>query len=336
MNRLTVIVVPDEATSVRRFQVPGRLVTYGPWVAAVIAILLLAGGIDYVRLRLDAVDVGRLRQQTANHRDELDGLAGELTSLQEEFGRLLEFERKVRVIADLPGAMLEAELPDGGTAGLGGGMEEPASSTPAAEAETSAEGDASTKGGRGGPEHLEPPLPRSASLDLDGEVLARTRAGIRRLTIRASTESTSFEELIEDLEGKRHRLASTPSIWPTEGWVTSGYGYRISPFTGRRSFHSGLDIASDFGTPIVAPARGRVVFSGRKGPRGKTVMIDHGFGLRTSYGHAAEIHVKRGEEVERGQRIASVGSTGRSTGPHVHYSVEVKGKSVNPRNYIFE
>ena len=330
MNRLTVIVVPDEATSVRRFQVPGRLVAYGPWIAAVIAILLLAGGIDYVRLRLDSVDVGRLRQQAAGHRDELDGLAGELTSLEEEFGRLLEFERKVRVIADLPGAMLEADLPDGSTAGLGGGLEEPTSSAPASEAETS------TKGGQGGPESLEPPLPRSASLNLDDETLARTRAGIGRLAIRATTRSMSFEDLVEGLEGKRHRLASTPSIWPTEGWVTSGYGYRISPFTGRRTFHAGLDIASDFGTAILAPARGRVVFSGRKGPLGKTLVIDHGFGLRTSYGHAAEILVGKGQEIERGQRVASVGSTGRSTGPHVHYSVEVKGRSVNPRNYIFE
>jgi murein DD-endopeptidase MepM/ murein hydrolase activator NlpD len=146
----------------------------------------------------------------------------------------------------------------------------------------------------------------------------------------------SFEDLVEGLEGKRHRLASTPSIWPTEGWVTSGYGYRISPFTGRRNFHAGLDIASNFGTPILAPARGRVVFAGRKGPLGKTLVIDHGFGLRTSYGHTAELLVKKGEEVERGQRIAAVGSTGRSTGPHVHYSVEVKDRSVNPLNYIFE
>jgi murein DD-endopeptidase MepM/ murein hydrolase activator NlpD len=118
--------------------------------------------------------------------------------------------------------------------------------------------------------------------------------------------------------------------------VTSGYGYRISPFTGRRSFHAGLDIASKFGTPIVAPARGRVVFVGRKGPLGKSLVIDHGFGLRTSYGHVADFDVERGQKIERGQRIASVGSTGRSTGPHLHYTVEVKGKSVNPHNYIFE
>jgi murein DD-endopeptidase MepM/ murein hydrolase activator NlpD len=336
MNRLTVIVVPDEATAVRRYQVPRRLVEYAPWAAVVIAVLVVAGSIDYVRLRLNAVDVGRMRQQTAQQRGELDTLAGGLASLEEEFGRLWEFERKVRVIADLPGAMVEAEVPDSSGVGLGGDQEPPALSTSASEAETSAEQENSVPGRGGGPESQEPPLPRGASLDLDGEALERTRVRIRRLALRSATQSISFEELVKGLEGKRHRLASTPSIWPTEGWVTSGYGYRISPFTGRRSFHAGLDIASDFGTPIVAPARGRVVFAGRKGPLGKTLVIDHGFGLRTSYGHAAQTHVKKGQEIERGEPIASVGSTGRSTGPHLHYTVEVKGRSVDPHNYIFE
>jgi hypothetical protein len=336
MNRIQVIVVPDETSAVRRYQIPRWLVEYGPWAAVVIAVLVVAGSIDYVRLRLNAADLGRLRQQAAQHRGELDTLAGGVASLEEEFGRLWEFERKVRVIADLPGAMVEAEIPDDAAPGLGGDQEASPLSTPALEPETSAEPEISTTGGQGGPETPEPPSPRSISLELDSEVLAGTRERIRRLAIRANGQAMSFEELVERLEGKRHRWASTPSIWPTEGWVTSGYGYRISPFTGRRTFHAGLDIASDFGTAIVAPARGRVTFAGRKGPLGKTLMIDHGFGLRTSYGHAAELYVERGQEIERGERIASVGSTGRSTGPHLHYVVEVKGKSVNPWNYIFE
>jgi len=337
MNRVQVIVVPDETGAVRRYQLPRRLVDWAPWAGVVLALLVLGGGVDYVSLRLDAVELGRLRQQTAEYRGELDTLAGELASLEEEFGRLWEFERKVRVIADLPGAMVEAEVPDDAAAGLGGDQEEPSpASAPASEAATSAEQESSRTGGQGGPEIQAPPISGSVSLELDGDVLAGTRAGIRRLAMRTTTQAMSFEDLIEGLEGKRHRWASTPSIWPTEGWVTSGYGYRISPFTGRRTFHAGLDIAADFGTEIVAPARGRVVFVGRKGPLGKTVMIDHGFGLRTSYGHAAEIYAEKGQEVERGERIAAVGSTGRSTGPHLHYTVEVKGRSVNPHNYIFE
>ena len=336
MNRVQVIVVRDEASALRRYQVPRWLVEYGPWTALVLAILVVVGAVDYVRLRWNAVDVDRLRQQTARQRGELDSLAGGLASLEDEFARLWEFERKVRVIADLPGAMVEAEVPEDGAAGRGGELEETTSSEPTSGAEIPAGEEAATQGGQGGPEDLEPTSLPGAALDFDRAVLAGTRDGIRRLALRTTTQAMSFEELVEGLEGKRHRLASTPSIWPTEGWVTSGYGYRVSPFTGRRSFHAGLDIASDFGTPIVAPARGRVVFAGRKGPLGKTVVIDHGFGLRTTFGHTAEMNVKRGQEIERGERIASVGSTGRSTGPHVHYAVEVKGKSVNPHNYIFE
>jgi murein DD-endopeptidase MepM/ murein hydrolase activator NlpD len=336
MDRLQVIVVPDETGAVRRYQVPRWLPTHAPWVAVVLAVLVLGGGVDWVRLRLDAAEVVRLRQQTAEQRQELDTLAGSLASLEEEFARLWEFERKVRVIADLPGAMVEAEVPDDDSAGLGGDVEESEASESTGRKKASTGEEAAAPGGRGGPESPEPPSPRSAFLDFDHEILAETRDGIRRLAIRANAQAVSFEDLVEGLEGKRHRLASTPSIWPTEGWVTSGYGYRISPFTGRRTFHAGLDIASDFGTPIVAPARGRVAFAGRKGPLGKTLVIDHGFGLRSSFGHVAEIYVEKGQEIERGERIASVGSTGRSTGPHLHYTVEVRGKSVNPYNYIFE
>jgi murein DD-endopeptidase MepM/ murein hydrolase activator NlpD len=125
-------------------------------------------------------------------------------------------------------------------------------------------------------------------------------------------------------------------VWPTQGWLTSRFGTRISPFTGKRQFHAGIDIAGERGTDIVATARGKVVYSGSKGPMGKTLIIDHGHGMRTHYGHADELLVKRGEIVERGDPIGSLGNTGRSTGPHLHYTVEVRGKSVNPLDYIFD
>ena len=111
---------------------------------------------------------------------------------------------------------------------------------------------------------------------------------------------------------------------------------RTSPFTGRRQFHKGIDIAADFGTPIVAPAAGRVVFAGRKGAMGRTVILEHGWGLRTTYGHMAKASVKKGQRVERGEPIGTVGSTGRSTGPHLHYAVARGGRSVNPRDYVIE
>jgi murein DD-endopeptidase MepM/ murein hydrolase activator NlpD len=152
----------------------------------------------------------------------------------------------------------------------------------------------------------------------------------------AESRQESLGGLVDGLRGKSRRLASTPSIWPTEGWVTSGYGQRTSPFTGRRQFHSGIDVASRSGMPVVAPARGRVVFAGKKGPLGRTLILDHGYGVRTTYGHNGKLHVKRGQEVERGEKIAVVGNSGRSTGPHLHYAVQVDGRRVNPMNYILD
>jgi murein DD-endopeptidase MepM/ murein hydrolase activator NlpD len=158
----------------------------------------------------------------------------------------------------------------------------------------------------------------------------------RRLAAIADERSLSLEELVGQLEDKHEKLASSPAIWPTQGWLTSRFGTRISPFTGKRQFHAGIDIAGATGTEVVATAHGKVTFAGTKGPLGKAVIIDHGHGVRTHYGHNKELFVKRGDVVERGQRISALGNTGRSTGPHVHYSVEVKGKAVNPLDYIFD
>jgi murein DD-endopeptidase MepM/ murein hydrolase activator NlpD len=152
----------------------------------------------------------------------------------------------------------------------------------------------------------------------------------------ARVRAESLGSLVSDLERKSDQLASLPSVWPVRGWLTSRYGPRVSPFTGRRHMHAGIDIATRHGTPIIAPARGRVVFTGSKGPLGRSVVLDHGFGVKTFYGHTSEILVKTGELVNRGQEIAKVGNTGRSTGPHLHYTVEVNNKSRDPLDYILD
>ena len=152
----------------------------------------------------------------------------------------------------------------------------------------------------------------------------------------AEGQTSALEELVNGLEGKRRHLASSPSIWPAKGWLTSRYGYRVSPFTAKKQFHAGIDIAGAYGTDIVAPAEAVVAFAGRRGPLGNSLTLDHGYGVRTQYGHAKELFVKRGDKVERGERIGSLGNTGRSTGPHLHYVVEVNGKTRNPLDYIFD
>lgn len=152
----------------------------------------------------------------------------------------------------------------------------------------------------------------------------------------AERNERSLAELQRYFEDQKSLLASTPSIWPARGWVTSDFGSRLDPYTAKRVMHQGMDIANRHGTPVIAPADGVVVFAGVEGAYGKVVVLDHGFGLKTRYAHLSEYHVGRGDKVTRGQEIGAIGNTGRSTGPHLHYEVRVNGISQNPRKFILE
>lgn len=133
-----------------------------------------------------------------------------------------------------------------------------------------------------------------------------------------------------NVEKRESLMNATPSIWPVHGWLSAGYGMRADPFTGERDFHPGLDISADRGTPIYATAAGRVEVAAPSGDYGNLVVIDHGFGLVTRYGHLSKFGVWHGREVKRGDIVGYVGATGRATGPHLHYEVLANGKLINP------
>lgn len=152
----------------------------------------------------------------------------------------------------------------------------------------------------------------------------------------AANLEVRVNEVYETNENSLSYWASSPSLWPVKGWLTSGFGYRYSPWGGRVKMHKGIDIAAPIGTNIMAPSDGVVVFSGGKGGYGNTVIIDHGYGIKTLFGHTSQLFVSEGEEVRRGEKIAAVGSTGSSTGPHLHYEVHVDGIPTDPMNYIIE
>ena len=128
--------------------------------------------------------------------------------------------------------------------------------------------------------------------------------------------------------------ASMPTVWPVKGWVTSDFGMRRSPLTGARQLHGGVDIAAPYGANITAPGDGVVTYAGPHGGYGRALIIDHGYGMATMYGHASKLLVKEGDVVKRGMKVAQVGSTGRSTGPHLHYEVLIDGVPANPKHYI--
>lgn len=141
-------------------------------------------------------------------------------------------------------------------------------------------------------------------------------------------------QLWDSLSERQNLLMSTPSIKPARGWFTSRFGYRVDPFTNRAEMHGGLDMAAPPGTPVYAPADGVVSYVGYESGYGKLVSVDHGYGVVTRYGHNSRVFVEQGQKVRRWDVISSVGSTGRSTGSHLHYEVRVHGIAVDPLNYI--
>jgi len=145
-----------------------------------------------------------------------------------------------------------------------------------------------------------------------------------------------LEDLVYLALREKKRLDYTPSILPTQGYMTSRFGYRISPFTGRRHFHRGIDLVNKLGTPIKATASGRVVFAGKELYWGNAVFIEHRDGIVSKYGHLSEIKVRRGDTVVRGDLIGLMGMSGRTTGPHLHYQIEINNKAVDPTKFVIQ
>ncbi len=144
--------------------------------------------------------------------------------------------------------------------------------------------------------------------------------------------ASNLKLLRENLHAEKER--TTPIGWPAHGHVSSGYGLRRNPFGQGYEFHAGVDIASGYGRTVTATADGVVIYVGYRGGYGKLIVIDHGRGLRTFYGHLSRVYVKVGDSVRRGGRLGRVGRTGRSTGAHVHYEIRIKDKPVNPGELI--
>ena len=133
-----------------------------------------------------------------------------------------------------------------------------------------------------------------------------------------------------DVDKRNQLAAATPSIWPTHGWLSSTTGNRADPFTGEKDYHPGLDISADKGDPVYSTANGKVVNASAAGNYGNLVIVDHGYGLETRYGHLSAFKVKVGQEVKRGDLLGLVGATGRATGAHLHYEVRANGRILNP------
>ncbi len=294
---------------------PVRQVSAAKWVlksvAAATAMLLILGALlihDYFRLkaatpRAQALNrtITRQSEEIAEQQRHIQRFGDEINALKSRLVALVDFEHRIRVIANLD----KPNQKGNGFFGIGGAL----------------------------PPDLSTRLPLKEN---HNRLMRQIHAQADQLTQAAADQERNFAALLDHLEAQINLLASKPAIAPAEGWISSSFGNRTSPFTGKQEFHSGLDISAESGTPIIAAADGIVTASGPDGALGLTANIDHGHGLLTRYGHAEKLIAAVGRKVKRGETIAQVGSTGRSTGPHLHYEVLLNGVPVNPRNYILD
>jgi hypothetical protein len=159
---------------------------------------------------------------------------------------------------------------------------------------------------------------------------------LNRLTETIVIEGENLRALDRLMARASKALATLPSRWPVRGAVNSEFGMRSSPWTSSREFHGGLDISAQHGTAVHAPAGGTVIFAGTQPEYGTCVIIDHGQDIKSLYGHLSKLAVQNGQKISRGTLVAYTGNTGRSSGPHLHYEIIVKGQSVNPRAYLWD
>jgi murein DD-endopeptidase MepM/ murein hydrolase activator NlpD len=304
-KKISLIILSNSGTTVKQLCVPVALMVAVGLAISIGAVLIGISLYDYQTLRQSVVAnhhvtqaIEEQREEIGQQRMQIQAFAHEINALKEKLMGLDQFEEKIRVIANLAPGQTDDSL-----FGVGGAT----------------------------PEDLEPQL----ELTQRHEGLMREmHQQVDELTMASQRQENSFGSLLDKLEGQRNLLASTPAIRPTSGWMTSRFGHRTSPFTGRKEFHKGVDIANREGTAILATANGIVSFAGKKGPMGNMLVIDHGHGVVTRYAHLSEALKKRGEAVKRGDIIAQMGNSGRSTGPHLHYEVHLNGVPVNPATYI--
>jgi murein DD-endopeptidase MepM/ murein hydrolase activator NlpD len=253
---------------------------------------------DYIQVRKKTFELNELQQETQVQRSKIHFFSSKIEDLERQLSKLKDFDKKIRIIANL---------------------EKGQETTPFI--------------GMGGPSPSDVREKLKAEKDEEG-LVQQMKTDIERLRSEAISREESLSELEKLLQSKKEVLAHTPSIWPARGWVTSGFGFRANPFTGLTQMHEGIDISNRIGTPITAPADGIISDIGSDWGHGKILVISHGFGLITRYSHLDKVLARVGQRVKRGDKIAEVGMTGKTTGPHLHYEVRLNGIPINPMRYI--
>jgi murein DD-endopeptidase MepM/ murein hydrolase activator NlpD len=300
LKKITLFLVPDGTGRVKQLRVASSLVMCLGALLTLSAIALFWTLYAYSGIRAESPRLAELQRENALQKEQILHMAQRIDQFAQDMTELKKIDHQIKVMANL-------ETVEGDEQFRGVGGSDPSLLDPKATV---------SKVNR----NLVRAMHRSLDdLKSDIESSWEDKAGIKKF-----------------LEEQKNLLAATPSIWPTKGWLSSGFGYRESPFTGEKEFHKGIDVSTRAGAPIVASANGVVSFAGWDRGYGRVVVIRHRHGFETKYAHLKKCLVKTGRPVKRGEAIGLVGSSGKSTGPHLHYEVHLNGVPVNPIRYVLK
>ena len=260
--------------------------------------------IDYSQMKNKLVRLNELERINQIQARKIFSLAEKIKDFNQTMQRLQELEQRIRSLAGVGGSEINEQ-----------------------------------KLGRGGPS-LYQPLKEKIDIDanspLSFRLIGKIEENVEVLKAEAEVRQAGFGEVEKVILKKRDLFASTPNIFPVQGWISSGYGWRRNPFSRRREFHQAIDLVAPWGTPVKAAAQGKVVHAGWRKAYGLTIEVEDGHGYSTVYGHLSRILVKKDARIEKGGIIGRVGSSGRSTGPHLHFEVWFRGKTIDPLNLMVE
>ena len=308
----TVLIVPERSSHVRRLKIPRQLV-----INVLLAVMLLFGGggfmlVHYLHMVDQVSENNYLRADNIEMKQRLLAMRDRTSRVERVLERVEQFYIKVRAITQLNDT--ERNLAMGGPFSMNG------------------------EAGYSRVLYAEGERIKQPSEPLDSKLALRLLdSKLENLDNRANTSEAKLRDLSDYLDTNKILLRTTPSIWPLHSRLkTSAFGIRHDPYTRKRVMHKGLDVAAPNGAEVIAPASGVVIWIGNRGGYGKCMVIDHGFGVQTHYAHLEAYEAKLADKVCRGQLIARVGNSGRSTGPHLHYEVRFNGIPQDPARFMLD
>jgi murein DD-endopeptidase MepM/ murein hydrolase activator NlpD len=310
---VTLMLIPERTRRVHKVVIPFFFVKLALLVFSFAGIFLIIMGLDYIHVLGRIAENKALKGENFKLRQEIQTVRNKVDSMEVTIERVRNYAKKLQILTG-QGAKGGSDLPWGPT-------DAPEQRTPSGKVDKHSrllefpvdevEGNRSV-------------LSEGPSLDSRVEKLEK---------VSGSTEE-GLSHLHAYLLTRTAIMNATPSLLPIAGWISSPFGYRRNPYDGSYRLHAGVDIAAEPGTPVRSPADGTVIFSGYREGYGKAVVLDHGYGIRTLFAHNSKLFVAQGTRIKRGETISQVGSTGHSTGPHLHYEVRKNGVPVNPATFF--